>query len=176
VVAINKMELLKKYSQKSVHQFIQIDGFNLDGRDDALKPDKDGDSLMPCETWELMSSCPPVRILIPAGNPPDKHVVARLLRKIVAVIERKGHSMPQCHSVMPVEPEAVAIAELTAGEREEIERRTIHALMPQECALSDVQEIARKVERLSDGDRLKGLVFGFDKMPKDSRWCDGDPF
>jgi len=82
-----KQILLRKYSQKPVSHFAQLDGFDvgIDGGDDVMRPDKEGDWLSGGNTSELMSGGPNVRILISEGT--SKQVALRLIQKLVGWLE-----------------------------------------------------------------------------------------
>ena len=82
-------EMLEKCAKKSPHPFTQVDGFAGVGRDDVMHPDAEDDSVMVTLTWEPMTSCPTVRLLIPADA--DVADVLRLLKKARSVIKRSPH-------------------------------------------------------------------------------------
>ena len=52
-----------------------------------MYPDNDGDCLLSRGTWELMTSCPEVRVLIPPNT--KRNDAIRLLKKITKWLERE---------------------------------------------------------------------------------------
>ena len=82
----SKTQLLDHYQTKSVNTFYQIDGFSELPEDDVLCPDDDGDSFIVGQTNELMTTCPPVRVLVPVFGT-DLSRLPYLLRKMATWIE-----------------------------------------------------------------------------------------
>lgn len=80
-----KRNLLEHYGSKDPHSFYQYDMFSDAVPDDVVWPDKDGDALFISSTLELMSSCPTVRVLVPAGA--SYRDVVRCLRKVADWLE-----------------------------------------------------------------------------------------
>tara|TARA_B100000315_G_scaffold235154_1_gene249822 strand:+ start:3764 stop:4186 length:423 start_codon:yes stop_codon:yes gene_type:complete len=81
-----KANLLAKYANKEPNPFIQLDGFNEDGEVDLMRPDEDGYCLTGGSTYELMTTCPEVRVLIKPKT--DKKTLVALLSKITNWVKR----------------------------------------------------------------------------------------
>lgn len=81
-------ELLEHYAEKTPNQFYQIDVFDVgpDYDDPVMQPDEEGDCMLGGRVWELMTSCPEVRVLMPVENC-DPATVVRQLKKVIAHIE-----------------------------------------------------------------------------------------
>lgn len=95
--AQRKSELLEKYEHREPTLFRQFDGFHMpDGGDCAMTPDEDGVCLMGGNTYELMSGCSEVRVLIRDGV--DPVLAATMLRKIAYWVL---HPLPPCEEEMP---------------------------------------------------------------------------
>jgi hypothetical protein len=160
-----KLKLLEKYASKPVTTFMQTDCF-VDNPPSgvALRGDADGDAVMTGSTQELMSTCPPVRILIPTSPMPDRQQAARLLRKIADELE---HGDPiafvneQLRKTEPLPPEkdngsTFAIVPLTAAERRDLEHRVLEQFLPSQWfGVADVKEALAKAERCTAGELLR---------------------
>jgi len=86
-------ELLEHYCRCEPTPFFQYDGFTaLGGGDCVMRPDKDDDCLTCQTTWELMSGCCAVRVLIRTDAKPTE--VCRVLDKIKNWIMRSGLPSP----------------------------------------------------------------------------------
>ena len=88
----SKQQLLDHYARKPVTEFTQIDGFWLHGRDDVLKPDELGRAVMTSQTYELMSTRPDVRVLVPGGTSRER--LCSLLQRILNDIEASAPIAP----------------------------------------------------------------------------------
>ncbi len=84
---LNRMkgEKLLHYSERDPKEFMQYDGFVNEMSDAVMSPDGDGDCVMACETIELMTGYPAVRLLVVPGTPPE--AVVRLLGKMITWIQ-----------------------------------------------------------------------------------------
>jgi hypothetical protein len=83
-----KKGILKKYLHREPTRFHQMDVFFCEGWDDVIRPDDKGVGVMGGETFELMSGCANVRVLIVPGSPKEK--VIHGLRRIIEWIESDG--------------------------------------------------------------------------------------
>lgn len=89
-----KAELLEHYSGKTPNLFRQFDAWaHIEEGDYVFTPDRDGDCVFSLDTFELMTTCPSVRVLIPKGfehsmsaSPATREDVLRLLDKVRAWI------------------------------------------------------------------------------------------
>lgn len=94
----DKAECLRHYTECEPQEFVQYDGFNPPTW--PVGPgseDDDDDEVWMGRTWELMTSSPRVRVLIPPDA--DGADVVRLLTKIAAWIERDGVGVPPVRKV-----------------------------------------------------------------------------
>lgn len=114
-----KQELLKRYAdndRKRVERFHQFDGWRLDGWDDVMRPDDEGDALTGGDvggTYELSASSPPVRVLIHEAT--SKADAVRLLHKIAGWVE---HEPPKRFGVTSdADTQLRAIAEMLDDRR-----------------------------------------------------------
>lgn len=84
----SKEQLLEHYACKEPTPFIQFDGFDMgpDSDDCVMHADDDGHCIMSCETYELMMSCPTVRVLIPAGVGITPATASAILHKIADIV------------------------------------------------------------------------------------------
>lgn len=78
-------------TMKTKKVFRKFDGFMVNGWDDEMHPDDDGDSLVEGTTCELMHDAV-VRVPIPPETSAADAI--RLLRKVIVCIERDGLALP----------------------------------------------------------------------------------
>jgi len=179
-VARTRIELFEHYSQKPATPFHQFDGFAVDGEDHALKPDSEGDSVMTSTTWELMSGAVPVRVLIPTNTEIDKDRAARLLRKIADCVAARSEQtftvlgpesadsddvpfagFPVASAEQPDDSRPIAVVQLTRNERKALQRRALARLLPKDYGAEDLQGTLSRIQRLTTGDLVRGVLFGF---------------
>ena len=79
-----KEELLEHYAKKEPNLFLQIDGYSKGERSDEQK-DKDGNAISIRDTYELMDSCPDVRVLI--SHKAEKKEIIFLQNKITNLLK-----------------------------------------------------------------------------------------
>ena len=102
---LNRMkgEKLLHYFEREPKEFMQYDGFVNTLPDDLMSPDGDGDCLFACETIELMTGYPAVRLLVVPGTAAKD--VIRVLGKMITWIQDAPEQLNEKKAEEPEENE-----------------------------------------------------------------------